>query len=200
MAIILSALVHLGFADRAMVRAPGHALPSPAMLSVRLEIPVTPRPAPPPPQDDAKGVRQHVPDAQSRTRLDRDSVRKTSKPQSSFPPTSAEEMPDTHTLASALLPAPDPVYYPARQLDVYPALIRPVSLEYANDSGGGRVLLMLLIDETGNVRDLSIIESGPARGWEDTLRATFAEARFSPARKDGRAVKSQVQISVDYRP
>lgn len=202
-AIMLSALVHLGFADRLMVRAPGHAtLFSPAIISARLEIPATPQPEPSQ-QDDAKVVHEHVPDTQSRTRLDQDSVRKRSGSQSAYPPTFSAKTPDTHAPASALPPTVDPVYYPARQLDVYPALIQPVSLDYprqaADASVGGRVLLMLQIDETGAVRELSIIETGPARVIEDTLRAAFSEARFSPARKDGRAVKSRVLIGVDYR-
>ena len=109
-------------------------------------------------------------------------------------------MTDARNPASALPPLSDPEYYPARQLDVYPELVQPVSLEYANDNAGGRVLLMVLIDETGGVREISIVEAGSARLVENSVRTAFSEARFSPARKDGRAVKSRVLISVDYRP
>jgi len=122
----------------------------------------------------------------------------------SVPSSLSAETPDKHATVAVLTPAVDPVYYPARQLDVYPALIQPASLALpglAADAGiGGRVLLTLLIDESGSVREFSIIDAGPARVREETLRAAFAEARFSPARKDGRAVKSRVQIGIDYRP
>lgn len=203
-AITLSALVHLWFADEVTVRAPGHATArGPAIISARLEIPVTPLAVPSPLQDGAKVVHESVPDSRHRARPADDSARKIAGDKPSPSSAFVEKTPDARVAASALPPVSDPVYYPARQLDVYPALVQPVSLEYprhaANDNVGGRVLLMLLIDETGGVRELSIIEAGPARFFENSLRAAFSEARFSPALKDGRAVKSRVLIGVDYR-
>ncbi len=97
---------------------------------------------------------------------------------------------------------PDPVYYPARQLDVYPALLQPVKLKYPDspDKVGGRVLVMLLIDEAGAVDEISIAEAEPAGYFEHTVHAAFSSARFSPARKDGHAVKSRVLVRVNYSP
>jgi hypothetical protein len=58
--------------------------------------------------------------------------------------------------------------------------------------------LELLIDELGVVRD--VVFTGPAelRGAEEELRATLAATSFIPARKDGRAVKSRVLISISF--
>ncbi len=204
-AITLSSLVHLWLAGGVTVRAPGHATTrGPAIISARLEIPVTPPVVPSPPQDGAKGVHENVPDSRRRARPADERARETvgdnPSPSSAF----VDKTPDAHVPASALPAVSDPEYYPARQLDVYPALMQPVNLDYprhaATGNVGGRVLLMVLIDETGGVRELSIIDAGPARFFEDSLRAAFSEARFSPARKDGRAVKSRVLIGVDYRP
>lgn len=100
------------------------------------------------------------------------------------------------------VPQPDPVYYPAQQLDAYPALLQPVKLEYPDlpDKADGRVLVMLLIDETGAVDEISIAEAEPAGYFEHAVHAAFSNARFSPARKDGRAVKSRVLVRVNYGP
>jgi len=104
----------------------------------------------------------------------------------------------------ALPQIPDPVYYPARQLDVYPALLQSIKLEYprhaAQSRVSGKVLVMLLIDEAGLVNDISITEAEPAGYFENAVHAAFADARFFPARKDGRTVKSRVLIRVKYDP
>ena len=203
-AITLSGLVHLWLADGVTVRAPGHATArGPAIISARLEIPVTPPVVPSPPQDGAKVVHEGVPDSRRRARPADERARETAGDKPSPSSAFVEKAPNARVPASALPAVSDPEYYPARQLDVYPALVQPVNLDYprhaANDNVGGRVLLMVLIDETGGVRELSIVDAGPARFFEDSLRAAFSEARFSPARKDGRAVKSRVLIGVDYR-
>ena len=106
--------------------------------------------------------------------------------------------------ASATLPLPDPVYYPARQLDVYPALLEPLELAYpehaAREQVVGQVTVMLLIDANGVVDEVAVVAAEPAGYFEEAAQASFAAARFSPARKDGRAVKSRVLISVTYGP
>jgi TonB family protein len=114
----------------------------------------------------------------------------------------APGVPEAPAQGSALPPLPDPVYYPARQLDVYPALLEPINLPYperaARDEVSGKVTVLLLIDERGMVNDVSVVEAEPAGYFEETTRAVFSETRFSPARKDGRPVRSRVLISVSY--
>ena len=60
------------------------------------------------------------------------------------------------------------------------------------------MLIMLLIDEAGLVNEISIAAAEPAGYFENAVRLAFADVRFSPARKDGRAVKSRVLIRVNY--
>lgn len=114
----------------------------------------------------------------------------------------APEVPEAPAPGLALPPLPDPIYYPARQLDVYPALLEPINLPYparaAHDEVSGKVTVLLLIDERGMVNDVSVVEAEPAGYFEETTRAVFSETRFAPARKDGRPVKSRVLISVSY--
>lgn len=95
---------------------------------------------------------------------------------------------------------PDSTYYAARDLDVYPRPVAPLELDRvaAGDAAPGRVTLALLIDEHGVVNEVAL--AGPAAPGrvEEGLRAVVAATRFFPARKDGRAVKSRVVLSVDF--
>ena len=100
--------------------------------------------------------------------------------------------------APVALRAPDPTYYPAGDLDAYPQPARPLALD--RPAGAGTIRLLLLIDEHGIVNDVSLVEADAAVHLEETLRAVLVAARFIPARKDGRDVKSRVLLSVGPGP
>jgi protein TonB len=91
---------------------------------------------------------------------------------------------------------PDPNYYPARELDDYPRPLAPLRIDRPAHAGAGEVRLELLIDERGVVRDVAYVGAAPRSEAEVALRAMLAAIHFMPARKDGRAVKSRVLISV----
>ena len=97
---------------------------------------------------------------------------------------------------------PDPTYYGARQLDVYPVLASTLRLgdrEGAPTPAGlGRVLLLVLIDAEGLVNEVSVIEAKPPGVFDEHARAAFQAARFNPALKNGRPVKSRLLVDVDY--
>ena len=96
----------------------------------------------------------------------------------------------------------DPTYYPAKQLDVYPQPLTQIRLDYPESAASakvdGRLLVLLLIDEFGVVNDASVVESQPEGYFEDAALAVFRAARFSPAQKQGHAVKSRVLLQVKY--
>ncbi len=96
----------------------------------------------------------------------------------------------------------DPVYYPARQLDVYPqpvVMIQPKCPEQAvAERINGRVQLLLLIDEFGVVNEASIVEAQPEGMFEDATLQGFRAARFLPAQKQGNKVKSRVILRVNF--
>jgi TonB family protein len=98
--------------------------------------------------------------------------------------------------------AGDPTYYPASELDVFPAPITPLKFEVpqqaTRDNVRGKALVMLLLDESGAVRDIAVVSSEPPGYFEEAAIAGFAEARFTPARKDDRPVRSRVLIAVDF--
>ncbi len=109
------------------------------------------------------------------------------------------------TVAPLALPqAPDPTYYSARDLDVYPRPAAPLDLDrFSRGVTGdlaGRFRLALLIDEGGAVREIAIIEAEPPGPLKEELRSVLAATRFFPGQKDGRAVKSRVVLSVRLDP
>lgn len=96
----------------------------------------------------------------------------------------------------------DPVYYPVRQLDVYPqpvAMIQPKCPETAiAQKINGRVQLLVLIDEFGIVNEASIAEAQPAGVFDEAAIQAFRIARFIPAQKQGNPVKSRVLLRVNF--
>lgn len=110
--------------------------------------------------------------------------------------------------SSPLLPAlevpllEDPTWYPAKQLDVHPAALYPIKPDYpekgAEQGVEGKVVLLLLIDEAGAVKEVTVMEANPEGIFEESALAAFSNARFAPAQKNGRAVKSRVLIRVSY--
>jgi protein TonB len=97
--------------------------------------------------------------------------------------------------APVVLRVPDLTYYPARELDDYPHPARPLELD--RPPGAGSIRVLLLIDEHGMVNDVSLVEAAGG-GLEDALRTALGAARFIPARKDGRAVRSRIVLSVSF--
>lgn len=110
--------------------------------------------------------------------------------------------------AAPLLPAleipliEDPTYYPAKQVDVHPAALHPIKPDYpdkaAEQGVEGSVVLLLLIDEAGRVKEATVAEANPEGHFEESALAAFRPARFVPAQRQGRAVKSRVLIRVTY--
>lgn len=110
--------------------------------------------------------------------------------------------------ANPLLPAlevpllEDPTWYPAKQVDVHPTALHPIQPVYPEKGVelgvDGKVVLLLMIDETGAVKEVSVVGTYPEGVFEESALAAFRDARFTPALKEGRAVKSQVMIRVNY--
>jgi protein TonB len=96
----------------------------------------------------------------------------------------------------------DPTWYPAKQVDVHPTalyLIKPAYPDKAAEQGKeGSVVLLLLIDEAGAVKEATVAEAEPEGYFEESALSAFRNARFVPAQKNGRAVKSRVLIRVTY--
>jgi periplasmic protein TonB len=113
-------------------------------------------------------------------------------------PEMIKQLPKAETAGSADIP--DATYYAARQLDIYPVLLSTLDASGAFTARGtrGRVVLLVSIDVSGNVEEVSILEAEPAGHFEEDARSAFKLARFQPAYRSGRAVKSRLVFHVEY--
>jgi protein TonB len=139
-------------------------------------------------------------------RIKADPERRSSQAESraSSPLISAGDEAQAHAAPRPAVSPVDPVYYSARELDVYPTPLTPLRFEYPVHLAGaatrGEVLVKLMLDEAGIVDQAAVIAAEPPGHFDEQARATLAAARFSPGRREGRAVKSQVTVRVTFDP
>lgn len=108
------------------------------------------------------------------------------------------------TTIDAPLPA-DATYYHAREVDEHPVLVvggRPVYPPAAAESNTkGEVLVLFMLNENGTVDEASVIEvKPPNQGFEQAVIDWLKQARFKPAIRKGRTVKSRVVYRVQFDP
>jgi periplasmic protein TonB len=103
---------------------------------------------------------------------------------------------------SSGLDTPDLTYYGTRQLDVYPTLSAALDLRYGDSAAAagivGHALILVLIDASGRVDDVKVVEAEPAGYFESDVREAFMTARFTPGIRNGRSVRSRVLVRVSY--
>jgi TonB family protein len=103
----------------------------------------------------------------------------------------------------ALLPLPD-VWFAAEELSVRAEPLTDVQIHYppvlegSGMTGSARVLLH--IDERGLVRKAHIEASSPDASFGEAALSAWKEVRFSPALKDGMAVKSRKVLEISFLP
>ena len=100
---------------------------------------------------------------------------------------------------SAGIAAP-PRYLPAEELDERPLIRTHVQPAFPPDAtaASGRVVLRLLINETGAVDEAVAVQSDPPGVFDEAAVDAFASARFTPGRKDGNAVGSSLRIELQF--
>lgn len=99
---------------------------------------------------------------------------------------------------------PDFVHYEARELDIYPRPLRPISPTYPADARDGRVAgsvtLSVLIDEGGRVVSASVVDADPVGVFDQAAEEAVATTAFYPAQRNGRTVRSQMLVKVEFDP
>jgi len=101
------------------------------------------------------------------------------------------------------LPLPEK-WYTASELTSIAYPIAQPKLEYPEELAGSgitrRLRLKLYVDERGVVRKLEFVEPRREGPFEAAATKAWDEVRFSPAIKDGVAVKSQKLLELDFIP
>jgi protein TonB len=109
----------------------------------------------------------------------------------------------TSGITAGTFPVPDR-WMAADELSVRAEPLTHVQIDYpdklANSGVTGRVRLLLHIDERGVVRKAQIEESIPEGVFDSAALAAWADVPFSPAMKEGVAVKSQKLLEISFLP
>lgn len=187
----------------------GGARGEPAGLSVRLTAarpaarpPPRLEPAAAPPAWTAPRAEQTLPEAALGAEPEPEPRQSASTPVAALP--AAASAP----LAEAAQPGDElpqrlglDLYYPASQLEQLAVPLQPIELPELADLTGGaiRIELRVYINERGEVDAVQWVSAQPA-GSEQPLLKHFSQAVFSPARKDGIAVKSYKRILIESEP
>jgi protein TonB len=110
------------------------------------------------------------------------------------PPSSAEPS------AQALADASD--YLLTKLLSVGPRPLDDIEPAYPEgaDLRTGKVVLRLLISDTGHVDNVAVVRANPPGVFDASAIEAFSKARFSPGLAAGIAVKSQITVEVDFVP
>jgi TonB family protein len=93
-------------------------------------------------------------------------------------------------------------YYPAAELDRVAMPLADIGLEFPKEREGidyfGTLRMDLCIDAAGHVDEVRIVESTVPLQFQRSAVAAFSKARFEPARRMGRAVKSVKRVEVRF--
>jgi protein TonB len=101
------------------------------------------------------------------------------------------------------LPLPEK-WFTAEELSIRAEPLGDVQMTYppelAAKAQAGQVRLLLYIDERGVVHKAQIHASAPEGVFDEIALKAWRDVRFSPARKDGVAVKSQKLLEISFAP
>jgi protein TonB len=126
------------------------------------------------------------------------------KDASASPAAPAAASPDAAAAGDAALAIPSPdKWYTAAEVDVRAEPLSDIRLRYPENVGApvtGKVRVRVYIDEGGVVRKIEIASSDPPGLFDEAARQAWQDVRFSPARKNGAAVKSQKLLELTYAP
>lgn len=109
----------------------------------------------------------------------------------------------TPTASPAAISSPvDLTYYSTREVDVPPRALHDIVPGYPEaaerEARTGTVRLRLKLEADGRVSDVEVIGADPPGLFEESARAAFAAARFSPAYRGGKPVRVEMMIEVAY--
>lgn len=179
------------------VKATPEAQPKPAppretppLLTAQTPSPAPPLPIPPPAPSPAPPPKPAL-------------AMPATPPPPGPPPAPAPQAGGTNSSGLPSLPvAIDTNWYLARQVDMQPKAIGRIVPIYPDlarrRNQEGSLKLMLKIDDLGRVQSAEVVEASPPGVFDEAALEAFRHARFRPAMKDGRPVRYQAYIRVDF--
>lgn len=206
-ALLLSLVLHLSLLLGVSVKSGGpgpSSPPGPLQMRIVASTPVVEKSAPPLAAGaPAPAEQQEAVVRSTATAAKQEAAKQTPEPAAPAQSQAESAQSDSSVLPSLNVPlVEDPVYYPAKQLDVLPVARQHIMPDYPDEAVrhniNGSVKLLLLIDATGLVVDVSVVEATPPGYFEDAAVKAFQNAKFTPAEKNGKKVRSRVMIQVSF--
>jgi len=172
--------------------------PAPPVMGVPKPAPIQVPEAPPAPQAPMAPSPQSVATVETREAP--------AAPPRAVPatPTTPAAQPAAENGGPPILSVPiDTNWYLARQVDRHPKAIGSITPKYpetARQRGQeGTLKLMVKIDELGRVRDVAVVEATPRGVFDEAALEAFSDARFQPAMKNGRPVRYEAYMRVEFK-
>jgi len=108
----------------------------------------------------------------------------------------------TDALAGAIGGTGSSKYYELYELDAAPSPMGEILPQYPEDAASsslkGRVRMEMLLNESGEVDSLQVLETELPEAFSRAALADFKHARFQPGRVNGIAVKSRLRMTLVY--
>lgn len=115
-------------------------------------------------------------------------------------PGSLQRSENLHSAEPASLPT-SPVYFTYAELDQRPSPLKPIIIDFPSDVlNEGRVegILLLYIGLNGKVERVETIQSTSFPSLDHAAKEAFMRGAMQPGIKDGKAVRSQMKVAVEF--
>ena len=158
---------------------------------------------PPPPADVGKVAPLGATDMPADTKLAAPTTTSATGLVASSPRGEAPVTPRTAMASQAdLALGAEPDYLLGARLDPGPKPLGDIQPEYPDSANlqEGKVVLRLLISDTGVVDNVAVVRAEPKGLFEEAALEAFRAARFSPGLVLGTPVKSQITVEVEFQP
>ncbi len=212
--LVISARLQAAPAEPAATVMPTATAPSPAVAEPAAVAPVPlsvarqesrpepPLPAPPPVSTPAPAPAPPVPPVADAAPVPAPAAATEVATREDTPPPTRVGPPGSSSLPSLPLGIDD-TWYLARQVDTHPKAVGRIEPAYPEEARRGNVegtlKIRVRIDELGRVVEAEVVEARPPRVFDRVTLDAFRDARFHPALRDGRPVRYEAYIRVDFR-
>lgn len=108
---------------------------------------------------------------------------------------------DANNTDSQGSPLPAQRYYRVNELDIKPQIRVSVDPEFpltVNPGTRGTVVLLLFLDQEGQVEAVKSIRSTPPGIFDEAAIQAFRQARYTPGIREGKPVNVQLAIEVEF--
>jgi|APSaa5957512493_1039668.scaffolds.fasta_scaffold13847_2 TonB family protein len=82
--------------------------------------------------------------------------------------------------------------------DIAPIPLSPIKVKSPKDSPGGVVIVQVLIDENGNVKETLILKGFPNTGLNEIAMEAIRKTQFSPGTQRGRPINAWISVPVTF--